>query len=237
MRSVLIALVMGWTAAGPTALARPTNPPEDVPVAEIVQRVEAHYGNLQDFQADFTQRLVHRIVHRTVEEGGTVAFKRPGRMRWEYRDPAKIVKLLVTDGSKSYFYVPEDRQVIVSHTPGGAMGLTPDSPLSVIMGETRLSDAFEVTSSDTEPVAGGLVLRLMPRRHQEDFEEAEIEVQPANGQVMRVSLLDQQGNRTEFLFEDIRENRGLSDSLFRFEIPPGVDILMASEAVPSGGSN
>ena len=234
MRSVLIALVMGWTAAGPTGLARRTHPPEDVPVAEIVRRVEAHYGNLQDFQAGFTQRLVHRIVHRTVEEGGTVAFKRPGRMRWEYRDPEK---LLVTDGSKSYFYVPEDRQVIVSHTPGGAMGLTPDSPLSVIMGETRLSDAFEVMNSDTEPVAGGLVLRLMPRRHQEDFEEAEIEVHPANGQVIRVSLLDQQGNRTEFLFEDIRENRGLSDSLFRFEIPPGVDILMASETVPSGGSN
>jgi outer membrane lipoprotein carrier protein len=225
---------MGWTAAGPTALARSTNPPEDVPLAEIVERVEAHYGNLQDFQADFTQRLIHRIVHRTVEEGGTVAFKRPGRMRWEYRHPEK---LLVTDGSKSYFYVPEERQVIVSNNPGGAMGLTPESPLSVIMGETRLSDAFEVTRSETEPVAGGLVLRLMPRRPQEDFEEAEIEVQSANGQVLRVSLLDQQGNRTEFLFEDIRENRGLSDSLFRFEIPPGVDILMASESPPSGGSN
>jgi outer membrane lipoprotein carrier protein len=163
-----------------------------------------------------------------------VAFKRPGRMRWEYRHPEK---LLVTDGSKSYFYVPEDRQVIVSNSPGGAMGLSPDSPLSVIMGETRLSDAFEVTSSETEPVAGGRVLRLLPLRPQEDFEEAEIEVQPANGQVMRVSLLDQQGNRTEFLFEDIRENRGLSDSLFRFEIPPGVDILMASETMPAGGSN
>jgi outer membrane lipoprotein carrier protein len=233
MRSVLIALMLGWSTLGPTGLGRESQPVEE-PIADIVQRVEAHYDHLQDFKARFTQRLIHRIVHRTVEESGTVSFKRPGRMRWEYQNPEKI---LVTDGSKSYFYVPEDRQVIVSQTPGGAMGLAPDSPLAVIMGETRLSDAFEVTSSDAEPVAGGRVLRLVPRRPQEDFEEAEIEVRPDDGQVMRVSLLDQQGNRTEFLFEDIRENLGLPDYLFRFEIPPGVEVLMASEGVPAGGSN
>ncbi len=229
MWSVLIALVLGGSALRPTLSA----PPTDEPVNEIAERVQAHYDDIQDFEAVFTQSVIHRIVHKTIEESGTVAFKRPGRMRWEYRDPEK---LLVTDGSKSYFYVPEDRQVIVSHTQGGAMALAPESPLSVIMGETRLLDAFEVMDSDTEPAVGGRVLRLVPRRSQEDFEEAEIEVHP-DGQVMRVSLLDHQGNRTEFLFEDIRENRGLSDSPFRFEIPPGVDILMAAEAIPARDPN
>ena len=225
MWSVLIALVVAGSAPSATLPAQPT---DDEPAHEVAARVQAHYDNIQDFEAVFTQSVIHRIVHKTIEESGTVAFKRPGRMRWEYRDPEK---LLVTDGSKSYFYVPEDRQVVVSHTQGGAMALAPESPLSVIMGETRLLDAFEVTDSDTEPTVGGSVLRLIPRRPQEDFQEAEIEAHP-DGQVMRLSLLDHQGNRTEFLFEEIRENRGLSDSLFRFEIPPGVDILMASEAIP-----
>ncbi|MEE9264432.1 MAG: outer membrane lipoprotein carrier protein LolA [Vicinamibacteria bacterium] len=230
MWSVLIALVLGGSAPGPTLPGPPTNES----ISEIVERVQAHYDDIQDFEAVFTQSVIHRILHKTIEESGTVAFKRPGRMRWQYRDPEK---LLVTDGSKSYFYVPEDRQVIVSHTQNGAMALAPESPLSVIMGETRLLDAFEVTDSDTEPTVGGSVLRLIPRRPQEDFEEAEIEVHPEDGQVMRISLLDYQGNRTEFLFEDIRENRGLSDSLFRFEIPPGVDILIASEAIPARDPN
>ena len=97
------------------------------------------------------------------------------------------------------------------------------------MGDTRLLDAFEVKNSDSGPQVGGEVLLLIPRRPQEDFEEAEIEVRPENGQIIRVSLLDSQGNRTEFLFDEIRENRGLVDSMFRFSVPSGVDILIASD--------
>ena len=212
------------------ALALAGGPPSQPPAvdAALVQRIQAHYDQVQDFEAHFTQRVVHRIVHKVIEESGTMAFKRPGRMRWEYQNPEN--KLFVTDGEKSYFYVPEDRQVIVSHTPGGAMGLAEGSPFSIIMGETRLLDAFEVKNSDSGPQVGGEVLLLIPRRPQEDFEEAEIEVRPENGQVMRVSLLDSQGNRTEFLFDEIRENRGFVDSMFRFSVPSGVDILIASDS-------
>ncbi len=210
----------------------PLSQPPAVPAvnAALVQRIQAHYDQVQDFEAHFIQRVVHRIVHKVIEESGTMAFKRPGRMRWEYQNPEN--KLFVTDGEKSYFYVPEDRQVIVSHTPGGAMGLAEGSPFSIIMGETRLLDAFEVKNSDSGPQVGGEVLLLIPRRPQEDFEEAEIEVRPENGQVIRVSLLDSQGNRTEFLFDEIRENRGLVDSMFRFSVPSGVDILIASDKPP-----
>ncbi len=212
------------------ALALAGGPPSQPPAvdAALVQRIQAHYDQVQDFEAHFTQRVVHRIVHKVIEESGTMAFKRPGRMRWEYQNPEN--KLFVTDGEKSYFYVPEDRQVIVSHTPGGAMCLAEGSPFSIIMGETRLLDAFEIKNSDSGPQVGGEVLLLIPRRPQEDFEEAEIEVRPENGQVMRVSLLDSQGNRTEFLFDEIRENRGLVDSMFRFSVPSGVDILIASDS-------
>ena len=90
-----------------------------------------------------------------------------------------------------------DTDNVTRVTQGGAMALAPESLLSVIMGETRLLDAFEVMDSDTEPVVGGRVLRLIPRRPQEDFEEAEIEVLP-DGQVMRVSLLDRCVSRGVF---------------------------------------
>ena len=216
----MVALAVASASVSPPAV-----PPVD---AALVQRIQAHYDQIQDFEAHFTQRVVHRIVHKVIEESGTMAFKRPGQMRWDYQNPEQ--KLFVSDGEKSYFYVPEDRQVIVSHTPGGAMGLAEGSPFSVIMGETRLLDAFEVKSSDSGSQMGGEVLLLIPHRAQEDFEEAEIEVRPEDGQVMRVSLLDRQGNRTEFLFDKIKENRGLVDSMFRFSVPSGVDILIASES-------
>jgi outer membrane lipoprotein-sorting protein len=43
-------------------------------------------------------------------------------------------------------------------------------------------------------------------------------------------LIDSLENRTEFMFDDIKENRGIPESLFRFTIPNGVDIITASES-------
>jgi len=40
-----------------------------------------------------------------------------------------------------------------------------------------------------------------------------------------IQILDLQGNRSDFRFEDVRENRGVADSVFRFEIPAGVEVV------------
>ena len=39
--------------------------------------------------------------------------KKPGKMRWEYTAPEQ--KVFVSDGVKIYSYIPQDKQVIVSH--------------------------------------------------------------------------------------------------------------------------
>jgi outer membrane lipoprotein carrier protein len=208
-----------------TGLAIPPSA-EAQSVDELVHRIQAHLDGVRDFQARFTQRYHRAIIGKVIIESGVVAIKKPGRMRWDYTEPEE--KLFVTDGEKTYFYVPEDKQVIVSRAPGGALSLTPDSPLSLLTGRTRLVDAFEVYPSQSEPEVGGVVLRLVPRHPQEDFEEIEVESE-AGGRVRRVSLEDSQGNRTEFFFDDIKENQNLPDTLFLFTVPAGVDIILASD--------
>jgi outer membrane lipoprotein carrier protein len=196
------------------------------PVEELVRRIQTHLDDVRDFQARFTQRYHRQIIGKVITESGVVAIKKPGRMRWDYTNPEE--KLFVTDGEKTYFYVPEERQVIVSHAPGGALGLTPDSPLTLLAGRSRLEEAFEVYPAESEPQVGGTVLRLVPRRPQEDFEEIEIEAEDA-GRVRRVQLVDSQGNRTDFFFDEIKENQDIPDTLFLFTVPSGVDIILASD--------
>ena len=38
-------------------------------------------------------------------------------------------------------------------------------------------------------------------------------------------MRDVQGNRSRFDFDDLRENVGLTDGLFRFEVPQGVEVV------------
>ncbi len=67
-------------------------------------------------------------------------------------------------------------------------------------------------------------MRLTPREENAEIERAYIDLEPS-GLVRSILLEDIQGNRTRFRFEEIRENTGLSDRLFRFEIPSGVEVI------------
>jgi outer membrane lipoprotein carrier protein len=197
---------------------------EDLPA--LVDRVESHYQSVRDFEADFTQRYERRLLNRVVEEKGHVSVKKPGRMRWEYRTPEE--KLFVTDGAKTYFYIPVEKQVMVSHEPRGAMAMEKGSPFELLAGKSRLGDSFGFFRSDEPPVQGGVVIHLVPLARHEEFEDIELEVDPANGRLLRLVLRDLQKNRTEFLFQNVRENVGLAETLFRFTIPSGVEVVVQS---------
>jgi outer membrane lipoprotein carrier protein len=206
--------------------------PEKDRLSEIVGKVERHYEATTDFEASFIQRYERRLLRRTVEEKGRVSVKKPGRMRWEYRSPEE--KLFVTDGTKTYFYLPSENQVMVSHQPQGAMGMEPGSPFELLAGRGRLGDSFSAAFSDEPPAEGGIVLRLDPKTPREEFEVVQMEVDPEKGRILRVVLIDAASNRTEFLFDDVRENVGLPESLFRFAIPSGVEVVVQQSDNPGG---
>lgn len=73
------------------------------------------------------------------------------------------------------------------------------------------------------------MLHLIPTKRHEGFEDVEIEVSPETGELLRVVLIDMQRNQTEFSFENVRRNIDLPESLFRFTIPSGVDVVVQSD--------
>ncbi|HXW16457.1 MAG TPA: outer membrane lipoprotein carrier protein LolA, partial [Terriglobia bacterium] len=75
--------------------------------ATVVARgADEHYNNLKSFRTEFTEVYQGPGVSRT--ESGTLWLKRPGRMRWEYREPRE--KLFLADSHTALFYVPGERQ-------------------------------------------------------------------------------------------------------------------------------
>jgi outer membrane lipoprotein carrier protein len=185
-------------------------------VSGVVERVEARHRRVVDLTARFEQTYRSGLLGREIVERGTLSLKRPGRMLWEYREPER--KTFVADGRRIFFYVPADRQVVIREQAGQrgvAMGL--------LSGEFAIRDQFEATLED----AGGrgpTRLRLVPRTPDSDVERATLEVDP-EGRITAIEIVDPQGNRSRFRFETIRENVGLPDRLFRFEIPKGVEVV------------
>lgn len=207
--AVVLAAIL---ALGPAQAVAP-----DPSLAEsLIRRIEVRHSKTQDLSGKFVQSYRSGLLGRELVERGTVAIKRPGRMRWEYKDPEE--KLFVSDGENFYFYVPEDRQVIVQQQDEQR-----SLAARLLFGRGGLLEEFEATME--EPWEEGVLrVRLTPRAESAELQRAYIDLEPS-GRVRSILLEDLQGNRTQFRFEDLRENTGLKDGLFRFEIPAGVEVI------------
>lgn len=209
---MLVPLLIAFLSAAPPA----TGAGDAGAALALLRRLEERNARTSDLVARFTQSYRSGMLGREVTESGTVAIKRPGRMRWEYEQPEP--KLFVSDGRRFYFYVPAEKQVIVSDEDEQR-----SLAARLLSGRGGIGDEFSV-SLDTPREEGVLRLKLVPRREQPDVERAWVELEPS-GRVREIELDDVQGNRTRFRFEGLRENTGLKDELFRFEVPKGVEVI------------
>ena len=195
-------------AAGPAA-------PAPSPAEALARRVEARTRHVTDLTAGFVQTYRSGALGREVVEKGQLSIKPPGRMRWDYREPEK--KTFVSDGKTFYFYVPADRQVIV-RDQAGDHGV----PALLLSGRGKLLDQFEAGLETAPP--GLTRLRLVPRRTDPEIEKIFVDVD-AEARIRAIQVFDAEGNVSRFEFDDIRENVGLKDRLFRFEVPRGVEVV------------
>jgi len=189
-------------------------------VSDIARGTDEHYNKLKTFKADFTEVYNGSGISRS--ESGTLWLKKPGKMRWEYRQPRE--KLFVTDSHTAFFYVPGERQA--RKTPLKNLDDI-RSPLRYLLGKTKLEKELEGLSfaADRTPARpGDTVLRGMPKDMKDRVSEVVLEVSPGY-QIDRIIIREVDGTVTDFLFSNAEENVPVQDSLFRFTPPAGVEVI------------
>jgi outer membrane lipoprotein carrier protein len=206
--SLLLALL-------PAVAANPT-----LDVHAIAQAVDNRYNHLQTLQAEFTETYRGAGIERT--ESGSLWLKKPGKMRWEYRSPKE--KLFLSDGKDAWFYLPGDRQVRRS-----SVKKLDDlrSPLGFLLGKTRLEkelDGLSAAPDVTPTTAGNVVLRGVPKAMADRVNEVVLEITP-DYHIARIQFEEADESVTEYRFSEQKENAGISDQLFRFSPPAGVEVV------------
>ncbi len=211
------AIVVAWLVVGaPCHAQAPNRSPQD-----LQQALQQRYEFVLDFSADFMHTYEGGMLRTRLVERGTMLVKRPGRMRWDYREPER--KLFVSDGERLYSYLPEDRQVIIGRLPDDNAATT---PALFLAGAGDFVDDF-TAAFDTvqDPPADSYVLRLTPTRTERDFEFLTLVIDASTLAIVRLISYDLQGGISTFVFSNLQENQGLSDTPFTFEIPPGTDVI------------
>ena len=196
-------------------------------VAALVRAVDARYNRLQSLTAEFTEIYRGQGMART--ESGTMWLKRPGKMRWEYRQPRE--KLFVTDGKTAYFYLPDDRQV--RRAPVKKLDDL-RSPLRYLLGKSQLLKEFPdlaLTQGLAPLEPANTVLRGAPEHMAGRVEQVWLEITP-DSRIVRIVIEEVDGSTTEFRFRYLAENQLRDDERFRFTPPAGVEVIETEEFEP-----
>lgn len=206
---------------------------------EVVSALEDGYQELRDVQADFTQRTTLASIKKEQRGSGVLYIKRkpggPAMFRFDYTKPSQQI---VCNGKTVWFYLPENRQVMVSDISGMFQGQS-GTNLNYLTGLDRVSKDYNAAfAGNGRDMKGNYVIDLTPKRKsrvlsriQVTVSEAAVEKYMSRGKaaepfpIVSSVVFDSYGNRTEIDFGKIRVNRGLGNSLFNFSIPKGAEVI------------
>ena len=189
---------------------------------EVVTRLETVYRETADFSAHFSQETLLPGGSAAEKAAGTVAIKKPSRMRWNFSAP--ISQEIVLDGTHVWIYQPDQKQVVKRRQ---ADAFPPGSATNFLAGIGRLREDFDPAFALENRVnqRGNILLRLIPKQKDLTLTRVMLEVDPKSWAVVRVSLHDTARGTTTIRFSRIAMNKGIPDGTFRFVPPKGVTVV------------
>jgi outer membrane lipoprotein carrier protein len=213
-----IALPLSWTAGADEHAGSGSQAARD---GVVLDRIQDHYQHTNSFTAKFIEELTG-IGGNKRTRTGRVYYKRPGKMRWEFDPPQ--TETVVSDGHQLYDYQPDLNQVMEVPIERAFKSA---APLTFLLGMGNLRRDFNV--SLPAAVASGPLLRvvLIPKG---GGDRIEMGLNPSTYDLMAAKVTDALGNTTSIRFSAVRTNVQLADSIFKFEAPPGADVVAAPGA-------
>ena len=206
---------------------------------EVVAALEKGYASLQDVQASFTQKTVIAGINREQRGNGELFLKRPASstamFRFNYDKPKQQI---VSNGKQVWFYLPENKQVMVSSVADMFKGGNAIA-MNYLTGLGHVSKDFTVNfAREPQDKQGNYQLDLQPKnptpvlaRLQLTIAAAAVESYLRDGEVRDIFPVlasvvhDAGGNQTRIDYSRARVNKGIDSGKFTFKVPQGVEVI------------
>lgn len=171
--------------------------------------------NLRSYSARFEQQRFDETGELLETAKGDCSIERPGRFRWNYREPYQQV--IVSDSVKLWIYDEDLAQVTVNQVTPDA----PGTPAELLSAQFDIETRYTVTHLG--PLEAYDWYRLHPKDAKSQFQEVELGF--ADREIKAMRLKDNLGQTTLLHFEGVKRNVPLAPTLFQFTPPAGVDVV------------
>lgn len=191
----------------------------------LLVRLQSKLDQMRSLRGRFVQRLDSGLISGPRTEQGRLFLRKPALMRWEYDKPEE--KLAIADGRNTWLYIPADRQVqkgtMRDLEEEGAAALLLSGRISLVKDfrSLRLPESAAIAAG----APGAAAIELTPVKKRPDVEKLILVIDEARLLIRSVKVVNQDGDRMVLELFDLEEDPVLSDTLFTFVPPPGVDVL------------
>ncbi|GAM11806.1 outer-membrane lipoprotein carrier protein [Geobacter sp. OR-1] len=193
---------------------------------------------MRDLQAEFSQKTFLSALKRTEKGSGELMMKMPetgtAMFRFDYRKPKQQI---VSDGRQVWFYIPENKQVMVSDVK--RMLAQGGVALNYLTGLGNVSRDFKISISGTgRDAKGNYLIDLVPKKGGQAFARLQLTVAAPAVEKYRKNdeaedpfpivssvVYDQIGTSTTIDYSRVKVNQGLGAGKFTFKVPKGVEII------------
>lgn len=214
---VVLAVLLSSSTSAPAAPQPKSACPDP---ATIVTKLQRRYDDTRAFRAEFTQTMRVASIGANDESTGTVVFKKPGKMRWDFQTPH--AQQIMSDGTVLWIYQPEDRQVLKAPFKAAFVSTT---PVSFLLGVGRITDEFRPGPDPRGCTPNRLYVGLTAKNASDDVGSLAFGVDRDTFDIVEAAVTDPMGNVTTLAFTNIARNVDIPDATFHFEPPSGVDVI------------
>jgi outer membrane lipoprotein carrier protein len=194
----------------------------ELTLEQILDRVEKHYTG-KSFQANFIQESTIKAMDIVDFASGKIFVRYPGMMRWEYEKPEQ--QTIITDGHQLWIHRPMDNQVLT----GSAPAFFSDGKGASFLSDIKLVRKKFKISLENSTEDFFYELMLQPLEKKLDVTDIRLAVTKNTFTVVRIITYNSYGDENRIEFTNHQFDVKLDESLFSFEIPPGVDVLQLDE--------
>jgi outer membrane lipoprotein carrier protein len=205
---LLTALVIVWPLAA------------DAQLDTLLKAVENRYNQAKTLQVTFKEDYMPpNGVRRS--ESGILMLRKPGRMRWNYSQPAG--KLFVSDSKYLWLYTPSANRVEQMKVRESE---DMRAPLAFLLGKLDFSKEFQNLQAKSE--TGGTRITCEPKSDNLPYSRVEFLVAP-DYTIREVKVTGFDRAILDFNFDQERLNPPLDAKLFQFQMPKGAELVKTEQ--------
>ena len=188
---------------------------------QVLTKVQNFYDKTTSFSSDFTQEFFVKSHNVKKQSKGRVTFAKPGKMYWDYSEPKD--NRVVSDGAILKVYEAANKQMFEQNVDKSQY----PAALSFLVGGGKLSDTFnfELYDGTAMNFTGGQVLVGTPKTPSPAYQKVLFYIDGPTSQVRRVLIVDGQGNRNRFDFDNPKVNETIAPDRFKFVPPAGTQVV------------